>query len=158
MELDECQAMRKYFTAESARKAAQEEAAAASNARYEANKEKERVEVARRQAIRDAENEKQKVETEARQAAYKRQSEADDRAYAATERKAVANAEARKVKCGADYKAPRIGMTVDRVNECVTVVKLKGQINRADGVVSTFIGGGAYFHAMDGKIVSWGHQ
>ena len=61
-----------------------------------------------------------------------------------------------KAKCGDDYKSPKIGMSIDRVRACVTPVKLKGQLNRADGVVSTFVGGNAYFHVMEGRIISWG--
>lgn len=61
-----------------------------------------------------------------------------------------------KATCGDDYRAPRVGMTLTRAKECVADFKLKGQINRADGVVSTYMAGQTYLHVMDGKIVSWG--
>lgn len=99
------------------------------------------------------------VEAE-KHAALTRQREADERAEAAADRRAAAvsatAASNLKSKCGDDYKSPRIGMSIDRVRACVTPVKLKGQLNRADGVVSTFVGGNAYFHVMEGRIISWG--
>ena len=58
--------------------------------------------------------------------------------------------------CGEDYRSPRVGMTLVRAKECVAEFKLKGQINRADGVVSTYMAGQTYLHVMDGQIVSWG--
>lgn len=61
-----------------------------------------------------------------------------------------------KSLCGDDYRSPRVGMTLIRAKECVADFKLEGQINRADGVVSTYIAGQTYLHVMDGKIVSWG--
>jgi hypothetical protein len=103
---------------------------------------------------------KARAEEAERHAALTRQRDAEDRAYVAAERKAAgvaaAGAAALKSKCGEDYKSPKIGMSIDRVRACVTQVKLKGQLNRADGVVSTFVGGNAYFHVMEGRIISWG--
>jgi preprotein translocase subunit SecD len=64
--------------------------------------------------------------------------------------------EARRKACGDDYSNPRIGMTIQRAQQCVADFKLKGQINRADGVVSTYMAGHAYAHVMNGKIISWG--
>lgn len=84
------------------------------------------------------------------------QQEAIERAEAGRVKRATAVTSAQKQQCGDDYKTPRIGMTIDRVKECVTSVKLTAQINRADGIVSTYQGGGAYFHVMDGRVVSWG--
>lgn len=72
-------------------------------------------------------------------------------ARAASERTAK-----QKSLCGDDYRSPRVGMTLTRAKECVADFKLKGQINRADGVVSTYMAGQTYLHVMDGKIVSWG--
>lgn len=61
-----------------------------------------------------------------------------------------------KAQCGDDYRAPKVGMSLARAKDCVADFKLKGQINRADGVVSTYTAGQTYLHVMDGKIVSWG--
>lgn len=61
-----------------------------------------------------------------------------------------------KSTCGEDYRSPRVGMTLTRAKKCVADFKLKGQINRADGVVSTYMAGQTYLHVMDDKIVSWG--
>lgn len=72
-------------------------------------------------------------------------------AKAASERTAK-----QKAICGDDYRSPRVGMTLAKAKECVADFKLKGQINRADGVVSTYMAGQTYLHVMDGKIVSWG--
>ena len=72
-------------------------------------------------------------------------------AKAASERTAK-----QKFICGEDYRSPRVGMTLVRAKECVADFKLKGQINRADGVVSMYMAGQTYLHVMDGTIVSWG--
>lgn len=75
---------------------------------------------------------------------------------AAANKTTMAAAAEKKAKCGEDYKRPRIGMSIDRVKECVTSVKMTGQLNRADGVITTYEGGNAYFHVMASRIVSWG--
>ena len=82
--------------------------------------------------------------------------EAIEKQEADAARRSATAVAAGKAKCGDDYKSPKIGMSIDRVRACVTQVKLKGQLNRADGVVSTFEGGNAYFHVMEGRIISWG--
>lgn len=114
----------------------------------------------RKQAQQAEARDKARAEEAERHAALTRQREADDRVEAAADRRAAAVAAAAaanlKSKCGDDYKNPKIGMRIDRVRVCVTQVKLKGQLNRTDGVVSTFVGGNAYFHVMEGRIISWG--
>lgn len=62
----------------------------------------------------------------------------------------------KQLACGADYGVLRIGMTIGRANECYGAFKLKNQINRADGIISTYWRGGTYIHVMGGRIVSWG--
>lgn len=83
--------------------------------------------------------------------------EAQEREQAASERKAAALESAKKTKCGADYKKPSIGMTMDRVRECVsTSFKEAGQTNTAQGVVTTYRAPGGYLHVIDGRVVQWG--
>ena len=60
-----------------------------------------------------------------------------------------------KEYCGVDYKNPTIGMKLDRVKECVAPVKLVSQINREDGVVSTYQYGSLFIHTMSGNVVAW---
>lgn len=74
----------------------------------------------------------------------------------ATAKAAADRTAKQKTICGDDYRSPRVGMTLARAKECVADFKLKGQINRADGVVSTYMAGQTYLHVMDGQIVSWG--
>ena len=152
----ECDANRKYFATEAAKKATQDSYTAQANAKYEAAQVVEREEQARKQARWAAERAQQRAEQEARESAYARQLETENRAQASSDRKAATATLDRKAKCGNDYKAPRIGMAIDRVKECVTAVKLTSQLNRADGIVNTYEGGNAYFHVMDGRVVSWG--
>lgn len=86
----------------------------------------------------------------------RKEQEGRDRAEDVAERKVQQAAAIVKTRCGADYKAPRIGMSIARAQECVTPMQVTGQINRADGIVTTYRGGGgSYFHAMNGVIVSW---
>lgn len=74
----------------------------------------------------------------------------------AQERSAARLETKRKEECGQDYKAISIGMHIERAKRCVAPFKLIGQINRVDGVVSTYRSGEMYAHVMDQKIVSWG--
>lgn len=60
-----------------------------------------------------------------------------------------------KKRCGNDYRRPAIGLTIDRFNLCVAAIKSTGQINRADGVITTFQGSGYIVHGMDGRVVAW---
>lgn len=83
--------------------------------------------------------------------------EAQDRADAARIRKNAAAESIQRAKCGGDYKTPRIGMTMDRVRECVsTSFKLIGQTNTEQGIVTTYRAPGGYLHVIDGKVVQWG--
>lgn len=61
-----------------------------------------------------------------------------------------------KDKCGADYRQPKVGMTLARAQECVAKFAMTSQINRADGVVSTYSGRGMYLHVMGDKVIAWG--
>lgn len=107
------------------------------------------VEQQRQQDARQAERERTKAEFDRTEAAL----EADERRQAAKATKASADL---KSKCGADYKAPRIGMTMTRVKECVSPsFKVSGQINTAQGVVTTYKAPGGYLHVIDDKVVEW---
>lgn len=119
-------------------------------------------------ANQEAEREKQLAEEQRREAEYQealrkrseeiaRRNEENLREYQAAERAQAAKDATRKQECGADYKTLTIGMTIDRAKRCVANFKLAGQINRADGVVSTYRAGRYYAHVMDGRIVSWGN-
>lgn len=154
---DECE----YFQREKQKRAAQQEAeelkrqqAREEEAAYQKAKQEARE---KKQAEWAADSAKRKTEDDARQAEYKRQSEADDRRYAAAEKKAATEASARKEKCGDDYKKPRIGMTMDRVRQCVSMsFKEYGQTNTDQGIVTTYRAPGGYLHVIDGKVVQWG--
>ena len=61
-----------------------------------------------------------------------------------------------KSRCGADYKTPRVGMTIDRVRACVGPVKVTGQVNRADGVATQYTYGSLWINVLHGYVISWG--
>lgn len=152
----ECEATRKYFAAEAAKKAEQDSYTAKANAAFEADKVAAREERARNEAQWAADRAKQRAEQEAREAVYAKQREAEDRAQAASDRKATVVASNLKARCGNDYKKPYIGMTLARAQECVTPMKLEGQFNGPDGVINTYRGGGgSLFQSIDGRIVHW---
>jgi hypothetical protein len=153
MPQDECEATRKHFAAKDAKKAEQDAYLAKANAVFEAEQAVKLEEKKRKEAEWAVERVKRKSADEIKQAEYWKMRDEEDHAQAISERKAVSVI---KSKCGADYKAPRIGMSIDRVKECVTSVKMTGQLKRADGVITTYEGGNAYFHVMDSRIVSWG--
>jgi len=60
-----------------------------------------------------------------------------------------------KKQCGADFRRPMIGQTVTRFQLCVAQVDEIGQINRTDGVVTTYEGSGYIIQAMNGRVVAW---
>lgn len=150
---DECLVMRRFQATEDA-KAAQDKAFRDRiNAQYEADLAAERTKREQDQEANAAARARQDAAQLADQRKWQTKADADEKAYALGEAKATAAA---KAKCGADYKAPRIGMPITRAQECVTSMRVTAQLNRADGVVTTYQGGGAYFHVMNGLIVSWG--
>lgn len=156
MEPDECRSYQNYWAkriaAEATQKRQQEEARAEDEERRKAE---QAIQDQRKQTAA-ADREKQQQEQAAQEKSRQKQSDEDDRRQAIADRQAAAKAASVKTKCGDDYKSPKIGMRLERVQECVVAVKLRSQLNRADGVVSTYEGGNAYFHIMDGRIVSWG--
>lgn len=93
--------------------------------------------------------EKEKAENEAAIARTKERLDQVEREDAARE------AAARKA-CGQDYMTPRVGMPLKRAQLCLGELDLQGQVNRKDGVLSTYYGAGFYVHEMDGRVVSWG--
>lgn len=109
-------------------------------------------------------------EEQERQLAIKKQNEEYQRDLAREERQRIAAQKQQRVQqakaageqkalqdvCGADYKALRVGMPLFRANQCYGKFVLRSQINRADGVVSTYWHGSTYAHVMNGLIVSWG--
>lgn len=86
-----------------------------------------------------------KIETEK----YKAEARAAEAAYNKKE-------DALKKECGDDYKKVRVGMAFSRIQKCVGKFKLTSQINRADGIVSTYENPKGYVHVIDGMVVSWG--
>lgn len=151
-----CDTLRKKAAQDAAAAEKHKERMAAERALHDeqqAQAETKRQEVQREQEAKQAERRAKQEEQNA--TALKAQQEQIQwekaTAKAASERTAK-----QKAICGDDYKSMRVGMTLDRAKECVADFKLKGQINRADGVVSTYRAGPIYLHVMDGKIVSWG--
>lgn len=150
---------------ESLKKKAAEEAANAQ--RYDERQAVNRARQAEQQAIADAKEQELQRQREAQQAKWKAERD-EEQAMGlkaqqeqiqwekATAKAASARVAKQKSACGEDYRSPRIGMTISRAKECVADFRLQGQINRADGVVSTYTAGRMYLHVMDGKIVSWG--
>lgn len=156
MDKVECEAIRRRFAEEARRHAEQAVLLKAEADRYEAER---AAETAKRQ---EAEARRKEVQAaiDARRKADAEQAKAE-RDYEERQAELATRAAARKeantrAVCGSDYRNPRIGMRIDRAQQCVTAMRVTGQINRADGVVTTYQGGGAYFHVMDGLIVAWG--
>jgi hypothetical protein len=153
---DECESLQNFRKKQADEKAAQElawqktlnEMAEEKRAKSEAD---ERIKA--QSAIKDAQRAAELKEYWAKEKAYK---DAEAKAEAAAARRANEATAAQKASCGADYKQPRIGMSIDRVRACVTPVKVTAQLSRTDGVVTTYEGSGAYFHVMDGRVLSWG--
>lgn len=54
-------------------------------------------------------------------------------------------------ECGADFQAPRVGMTLARAKRCVGDLKLYGQ----NGTVSAYRAGSLVVRVVDGKLTKW---
>lgn len=74
---------------------------------------------------------------------------------AAEEREARRQDRVRRKVCGSDYANPQVGMHMARVRNCVGDVVLLGQVNRAEGVVSTYRSGRLLLTVHKDRIVAW---
>lgn len=54
-------------------------------------------------------------------------------------------------ECGADFQAPRVGMSLARAKRCVGDLKLYGQ----NGPVSAYRAGSLLLSVVDGKVTKW---
>lgn len=95
-------------------------------------------------------------EQNAREEAYRKERVREDREENVRQKRAADVVQERKKLCGDDYLTPKIGMSIERAQKCVGNFRLTSQLNRADGVVSTYSAVRTYLHVIDGRIVSWG--
>ncbi len=56
-----------------------------------------------------------------------------------------------KRECGADFQAPRVGMSLARAKQCVGDLKLYGQ----NGAASSYRAGPLLVSVVDGKVAKW---
>jgi hypothetical protein len=123
---------------------------------YEARQKVERVaDEARKLAQQEAMDlaKKRRQDERDQQAASDARQEQLDR-IAAT--KAAAKEADRKTRCLDDYKNPKIGMPITRWQDCITAMRVTGQVNKADGVATQYVGGGYWANVMNGLVVAWG--
>lgn len=110
---------------------------------------------AARQAVFEAEAAQRRQEDDARRA----QTEAIARDVSQAQERAELQHEARmkqlRAECGADFQAPRVGMTLARARRCVGDLVLFGQVNRSNGVASVYRAGPLYLTVLGGNIVAW---
>jgi hypothetical protein len=64
--------------------------------------------------------------------------------------------DSRKKTCGDDYRAPRVGMTLERAMQCVGQFRLATQSSRSGGVLSVYHADGVFIEEYGGKVVAWG--
>jgi len=151
-----CDVLRKHAQERAAAEARTQAQLAAARQREEERKAADAERKAAWQEELRVRREREEAERQARQEQLDREAEAERRAEAKAAKVAADKEAARKASCGADYRNIRVGMAITRAQECVANFKLTGQINRADGVVSTYQAGRMYAHVMAGKIVAWG--
>lgn len=151
---DECAALERAYTAQEEKRAAQKAATDKAVAEAEARMKADNDRRERERAERFTANEKWRAERDAQYAAQEQRRAEEDRRDEAAARQAEA---VLKRRCGADYKKPRIGMTMERVRECVSdSLQQVGQAHTAQGVVTTHQSGRSYIRTLDGKVVEWG--
>lgn len=150
-----CDSLRKRDARDAVQNARQQQLRAEDQARYAQRQEDEALRKAAA-AEKAAEDKRRWDEERAVKQAATDKYLADQRREEERQEASARQVEAtRKKVCGADYSNPQIGMSIERAKSCVAPLKLIGQVNRADGVVSTYRHGGLYMHVMDGKVVSW---
>lgn len=156
MPADECALFQRLELKKEA-DAERSQAAAVENRALEAKLQKERDDKAAQDKEAYAASLAEDREASAkRAAAFEAQRAEEDRQAAAEARKSEARAATRKAACGKDYLNPQIGMAIERAQQCVGAFKVSAQLNKADGVVTTYRGNSTYLHVMSGRIVSWG--
>lgn len=151
-----CNALRRYAEEDRIKKEMEDATLAAIREAEKKRAEEQRLQNEESRRRREIESAKQEADRKARLEAVQREQEAIDRAADRAQRKAVADREKQKQVCGIDFGTPRIGMTLGRAQQCVGKFKLTSEINRADGIVSTYQTRSMYIHVMSGQIVSWG--
>lgn len=118
--------------------------------------EQEQLEEQRKlRAQREKEEADRQAKLQEEQKQYELEREREERAEQRQQAKLKADRVLKMKQCGDDYGKPRIGMSLARVKECVGNFKLVSEINRADGVVSTYRSSGMYIHVMGGRISAW---
>ncbi len=149
----------KYLSDKAARDAVHaEEVRLKTEQAYQARKESE----AQQRLKEDAEREQREqryqqylTERERQKEAMAKEREDDERAARIAKQRHDVQTADLKSRCGNDYKTPSIGMRIERVQECVAPVKLISQINRSDGVVSTYRAGQITVYVMSGRVMAW---
>ncbi len=125
-------------------------------ARAAADRERRKEEAAQREAKIAEDRRKREAENAAAIERTNKMLEANAREERAAQNAAAKREQEAKARCGDDYRQPKIGMSIARAQECVGKFRMTNQINRADGVISTYQGSGMYLHVMDNRVVSWG--
>lgn len=151
-----CAALRQVAARTAAQEASADARLTTVRQRQEEQQEKQRAQEAERQAQADARAAEWREKEAARKAEMARQQAIADKREAAQEKAAAEKQAALKERCGRDYKNPTIGMSIDRAQECVARLRLTGQVNRTDGVVSIYEAGTLQAHVINGRIVAWG--
>jgi len=155
MPADECEVLRRVHREELAKAQASRAALDLAIRQADAEQQAERNIQAERAKSAEASRAADQARQRARLQAVQAELAAEERAEEARDRKAVA---AMKTRCGTDYKAPRIGMPIERAQQCVAPsMQVTGYIHRADGEITTYTtNNGTFFHVMKGVVVAWG--
>lgn len=90
-----------------------------------------------------------------RTAEVERESKALEAAQLADDKRARQREATRKSACGSSYLTPSVGMQLTQAKRCLTGLQLVGEINRADGVVTTYRSSQGTLHFMRGQLVAW---
>lgn len=64
-------------------------------------------------------------------------------------------ARAKKI-CGEDYDNIKVGMSLNRVNDCVGMTTMTGQIQKDGVTISSYRVNNIYLHVKDDRVAAWG--
>lgn len=150
-----CETLRRVEKEQAAKRAKEEADRAAGVEREREHKARQQAQLEEQQRQSAERREKEAAEQRARLEKWERQRAEDEKEDRRQAKIAADKKKAKMDECGNDYATPSIGMTLERANRCVATFKLVSQLNRADGVVSTYSAGRIRIHVMGGKIAAW---
>ena len=154
-----CQAFREQDAQAAEKARAHAELEAVRDQAYWDQKYRDQQVADQRRAAEAAESARIDAENAARQREREDEARKEEARAVAEEKAAVERTRKLKAECGDDYGQIRVGMTIERVQQCTVKLTLQGQMNTAEGIVDIYQFRSGYsiksVLSQGGFILSW---